>query len=78
MAENSFGGSGTSSKVIRYGRQMLLSEIGSSGQDSLLRSKVLIVGAGGIGSTAAMYLGAAGVNLVIMDGDIVEETNLHR
>lgn len=62
----------------RYSRQMLVPEIGVTGQNKIRSSKVLVVGAGGIGSTAAMYLGAAGVELHILDFDIVELSNLHR
>jgi adenylyltransferase/sulfurtransferase len=58
---------------------MLLAPIGTSGQQSLLQSRVLVVGAGGIGSTVLLYLAGAGIgNLTIVDHDAVEESNLHR
>jgi len=64
---------------IRYHRHLLLSEIGEQGQKRLLDSRVLILGAGGLGSPAALYLGAAGVGtLGIIDMDVVEASNLQR
>lgn len=63
----------------RYSRHIMLREIGESGQEKLSNSKVLIIGAGGLGSPAAMYLAAAGVGTVgIADGDTVELSNLQR
>ncbi|HET7370693.1 MAG TPA: molybdopterin-synthase adenylyltransferase MoeB [Gammaproteobacteria bacterium] len=63
----------------RYARQIVLPEIGEQGQQRLLDSKVLLIGAGGLGSPAAMYLAAAGVGtLGIVDSDRVERSNLHR
>ncbi|MBL0939007.1 MAG: HesA/MoeB/ThiF family protein [Gemmatimonadaceae bacterium] len=63
----------------RYARQIVLKGFGASAQSRLLTSRVLIVGAGGLGSPAAMYLAAAGVGqITLVDHDVVDETNLHR
>ncbi len=63
----------------RYHRHTLLPEMGEEGQQKLLGSKVLVLGAGGLGSPAAMYLAAAGVGtLGIVDMDVVDESNLQR
>lgn len=72
-------GSENRAKILeRYGRQMILPDVGVKGQENIMQCKVLLVGAGGIGSTVAMYLAAAGVTLTIVDHDLVEESNLHR
>jgi len=64
---------------IRYSRHTLLNEVGEAGQIKLLESKVLLIGAGGLGSPAAMYLAAAGVGtLGIVDFDTVDVSNLQR
>jgi len=69
----------TAAQMERYSRQIILEEMGIEGQARLLRSKVLIVGAGGLGSPTALYLAAAGVGTIgIVDGDQVDVTNLHR
>ena len=66
-------------QLLRYSRHILLPQIGIEGQDSIVSSRVLVVGAGGLGSPAAMYLAAAGVGtLVLADGDTVDLTNLQR
>ncbi len=63
----------------RYSRHLLIPEVGEVGQLKLLESKVLLVGAGGLGSPAAFYLAAAGVGtLGIVDDDVVERSNLQR
>lgn len=67
------------SQIERYSRQIILTEIGGKGQEKLLRSKVLLIGAGGLGSPAGLYLAAAGVGTIgIVDGDAVDITNLQR
>ncbi len=63
----------------RYSRHLLLTEVGEEGQQRLLRSRVLVVGAGGLGSPSALYLAAAGVGTIgIVDSDVVDLTNLQR
>jgi adenylyltransferase/sulfurtransferase len=65
--------------LLRYSRQIMLPEISIEGQEKLRRSRVLIIGLGGLGSPAAMYLAAAGVgHLVLVDFDRVDLTNLQR
>ncbi|MES9832303.1 MAG: molybdopterin-synthase adenylyltransferase MoeB [Candidatus Thiodiazotropha sp. DIVDIV] len=66
-------------QLLRYSRQIMLPSIGIEGQERLLESRVLIVGLGGLGSPAAMYLAAAGVGtLDLVDFDRVDLTNLQR
>ncbi len=66
-------------QLLRYSRQILLPEVDADGQQRLLDSRALIIGAGGLGSPAAMYLAAAGVGtLVICDDDRVDLSNLQR
>lgn len=63
----------------RYDRQKLLSGFGDKGQEALERASVLIIGAGGLGSPASLYLAGAGIGRIgIVDGDTVNPTNLHR
>lgn len=63
----------------RYARHLLLPEVGEAGQQQLLDAKVLLLGAGGLGSPAALYLAAAGVGTMgIIDMDVVDESNLQR
>lgn len=69
----------TEQQIERYSRQIILEKIGGIGQEKLLNSKVFIIGAGGLGSPAALYLAAAGVGTIgIVDADKVDLTNLHR
>jgi molybdopterin/thiamine biosynthesis adenylyltransferase len=69
----------TADQIQRYSRHFLLSQVGEKGQRKLLRSKVLLIGAGGLGSPTALYLAAAGVGTIgLMDGDTVDVTNLQR
>jgi len=66
-------------QLLRYSRHILLDEVGIEGQEKLLNSHVLIVGAGGLGSPVALYLGSAGVgHITIVDHDRVDTTNLQR
>lgn len=69
----------TEEQLERYSRHILLDDVGVEGQEKLLQAKVLIVGAGGLGSPAALYLAAAGVGTIgIVDSDTVEISNLQR
>lgn len=69
----------TDAQIERYSRHLLLPEVGERGQERLLRSRVLLLGAGGLGSPAALYLAAAGVGtLGIVDNDAVDASNLQR
>lgn len=69
----------TEQQIERYSRHIILQDVGPEGQEMLLNGKVLVVGAGGLGSPVALYLAAAGVGtLGIIDGDVVDMTNLQR
>lgn len=69
----------TENQTLRYARNMILPEIGRAGQEKLLASKVLIIGAGGLGCPLALYLTAAGVGTIgIVDEDKIEISNLQR
>lgn len=69
----------TEQQIERYSRHIILEQVGGAGQEKLLSSKVLIVGAGGLGSPVGLYLAAAGVGVIgIIDADKVDLTNLHR
>jgi sulfur-carrier protein adenylyltransferase/sulfurtransferase len=64
---------------VRYSRHLLIPEVGEEGQQKLLDARVLLVGAGGLGSPASLYLAAAGVGtLGIVDADVVDDSNLQR
>lgn len=69
----------TDDQLLRYSRHILLDEIGVEGQRKLLASHALVVGAGGLGSPVALYLGSAGVgHITLVDDDVVDLTNLQR
>jgi molybdopterin/thiamine biosynthesis adenylyltransferase len=69
----------TDDQLLRYSRHILLDEIGIEGQQALLDASALVIGAGGLGSPAAMYLASAGVGrIVLVDDDEVDLTNLQR
>ncbi|MBQ2626567.1 MAG: molybdopterin-synthase adenylyltransferase MoeB [Eubacterium sp.] len=69
----------TNEQLERYSRHIILKEIGVKGQEKLMNAKVLIIGAGGLGAPAAMYLAAAGVGTIgIADADAVDLSNLQR
>jgi molybdopterin-synthase adenylyltransferase len=69
----------TEKQIERYNRHIILEQVGSAGQEKLLNSKVLIIGAGGLGSAVGLYLAAAGVGTIgIADSDKVDLTNLQR
>src|SRR3989475_5256299 len=66
-------------QVARYSRHILLPEVGGKGQHKIGEAKVLIVGAGGLGSPVALYLAAAGVGTIgLIDADVVDASNLQR
>ena len=67
------------SDIERYSRNILLNEVGGVGQKKISKSKVLVIGAGGLGSPLLLYLAASGVGTIgIIDDDIVELSNLQR
>jgi molybdopterin/thiamine biosynthesis adenylyltransferase len=69
----------TDDQLLRYSRHILLDEVGVAGQERILRGHALIIGAGGLGSPVALYLGSAGVgHLTLVDDDTVALTNLQR
>jgi len=69
----------TEQQIERYSRHIILEQVGGVGQEKLLASKVLIIGAGGLGAPAGLYLAAAGIGTIgIVDGDVVDLSNLQR
>jgi Dinucleotide-utilizing enzymes involved in molybdopterin and thiamine biosynthesis family 2 len=69
----------TEEQIKRYARHIILPEVGGKGQEKLLNSKVLVIGAGGLGSPAILYLAAAGVGTIgVVDFDVVDLSNLQR
>ena len=69
----------TDDQLLRYSRHILLDEVGIEGQERILAAHALIIGAGGLGSPAALYLGSAGVGrITLVDHDTVDLTNLQR
>src|SRR5256886_12819929 len=69
----------TDAQRNRYSRHLLIPEVGEAGQAKLLKAKVLLIGAGGLGSPTGLYLAAAGVGTIgIVDDDVVDESNLQR
>ena len=69
----------TEQEFHRYARHLIMNEIGEEGQEKLLKSKILVVGAGGLGAPALMYLAAAGIGVLgVIDDDEVDITNLQR
>ncbi len=69
----------TEEQIERYSRHLILQNVGVEGQQKIMEGKVLIVGAGGLGSPVALYLAAAGVGTIgLIDGDVVDMTNLQR
>ena len=69
----------TDDELLRYSRHILLNEVGIEGQERILAARALIIGAGGLGSPVALYLGSAGVgHITVVDHDTVDMTNLQR
>ena len=69
----------TDQQIQRYSRHIILNEVGGKGQKKLSSAKVLIIGAGGLGSPAGLYLAAAGIGTIgLVDGDVVDLSNLQR
>jgi len=76
---NALGVALSNDEILRYSRHLVMPEVGMEGQQKLKAARVLCIGAGGLGSPLALYLGAAGVGtLGLVDFDVVDYTNLHR
>ncbi|MBL8484525.1 MAG: ThiF family adenylyltransferase, partial [Rhodocyclaceae bacterium] len=66
-------------QLLRYSRHILLDQLGIEGQQRIVSARALVIGAGGLGSPAALYLASAGVGTIVLaDGDTVDLTNLQR
>src|SRR3982750_8016 len=79
MTEDAPGAALSSDESLRYARHLILDGVGPAGQRRLKQSRVLVVGAGGLGSPVALYLAAAGVGTIgLADFDVVDVTNLQR
>lgn len=79
LRSSSSSSSLTHAEIARYSRHLVLGEVGVVGQERLKRGRVLVVGAGGLGSPCLLYLAAAGVGRIgVVDGDVVDESNLQR
>src|SRR4028119_2220925 len=69
----------TNEQVMRYGRHLIMPEVGVEGQEKINAARVLMVGAGGLGSPSGLYLAASGVGeMTIIDPDVVDASNLQR
>src|SRR5512134_809349 len=69
----------TELQIERYSRHIILQDVGGKGQLKLSKAKVLLIGAGGLGSPAGLYLAAAGIGTIgLVDGDVVDLSNLQR
>ncbi|MDE5817092.1 MAG: ThiF family adenylyltransferase, partial [Helicobacter sp.] len=69
----------TDERLERYSRHIILQDVGIEGQEKIANAKVLVIGAGGLGSPVALYLAAAGVGTIgIVDADVVDRSNLQR
>ncbi len=69
----------TDDQLLRYSRHLLLNELGVEGQEKILTARVLVIGAGGLGSPVVLYLATAGVgSITLVDNDVVDVTNLQR
>ncbi len=69
----------TNPEIMRYGRHLIMPEVGVDGQEKLKAAKLLMIGAGGLGSPAGLYLAASGIGeITILDPDVVDVSNLQR